>query len=257
MPRPNRLLLVSISGVFAVAAAAVLAYVLFLRGDNVAPLALSSPSPSSSASTAPDATDTSGAGPGQSGGPGSAIAALADLAGDWTAGSGSIVGYRVREKLADLPAESDAVGRTEIVSGSVTVTVGGDAVSASAGSFEADLTTLTSDNGRRDNRIRSSGLESNSFPTATFVLAEPAAITGDILAGAVLDATLVGDLTLHGETRRVSIPAQARLVGSSIEVVGALTFPFADFGMTPPNVAGFVSVDDNATLEFSLLLTRT
>jgi len=38
-------------------------------------------------------------------------------------------------------------------------------------------------------------------------------------------------------------------------VVGAPTFPFAEFRMTPPNVGGFVSVDDNATLEFALVLT--
>jgi len=256
MTRSNRLLVASVAAVLAILGAAVLAYAIFLRGDNVAPLALGSPSPSAGATVAPGATPTDPARETPSTDPGTGIATLDDLAGDWTVGPGSIVGYRVREKLADLPAESDAVGRTESVTGGIGVSVDGGTVRVSAGRFEADLTTLASDNGRRDNRIRSSGLESNTFPTATFVLVEPVTVTGDILSGATLEATLVGDLTLHGETRRVSIPAQARLTGSMIEVVGALTFPFADFGMTPPNIGGFVSVDDNATLEFSLILIR-
>lgn len=256
MTRSNRLLVASVAAVLAILAAAVLAYAIFLRGDNVAPLALGSPSPSAAATVAPGATPTDAASGEPTTDPGTGIATLEALAGDWTVGTGSIVGYRVREKLADLPAESDAVGRTESVTGSISVSVDGGAVRVAAGSFEADLTTLTSDNGRRDNRIRSSGLESNTFPTATFVLLEPVAVTGDILGGATLEATLVGDLTLHGESRRVSIPAQARLTGSTIEVVGALIFPFADFGMTPPNIGGFVSVDDNASLEFSLILTK-
>jgi hypothetical protein len=34
------------------------------------------------------------------------------LAGQWKIATGSVAGYRVREKLGFLPAESDAVGRT-------------------------------------------------------------------------------------------------------------------------------------------------
>lgn len=256
MTRSNRLLVASVAAVLAILAAAVLAYAIFLRGDNVAPLALGSPSPSAGATVGPGSTPGDGVSEEPTIDPGPAITFLDGLAGDWQVGDGSIVGYRVREKLADLPAESDAVGRTNDVTGSMTVSVDDDAVTVVSGSFEADLTTLTSDNGRRDNRIRTQGLESSTFPTASFALVEPVVVTGDVLGGATLEATLVGDLTLHGETRRVSIPAQARLTGTTIEVVGALTFPFADFGMTPPSIGGFVSVDDDATLEFSLILIR-
>ena len=34
-------------------------------------------------------------------------------------------------------------------------------------------------------------------------------------------------------------------------------FPFSDFGMTPPSIAGFVKVQDDATLEVLLSLART
>jgi polyisoprenoid-binding protein YceI len=123
-------------------------------------------------------------------------------------------------------------------------------------SFEADLTTLASDDGRRDRRIQQIGLESSRFPTGSFTLTSPIEVPAAALNGETVNVTLVGDLTIHGVTKSVSIPAQARLNGDQLEVQGSLTFAFADFGMTPPNIAGFVSVEDDATLEFLLVLAR-
>ena len=71
------------------------------------------------------------------------------------------------------------------------------------------------------------------------------------LTGTPSDLTLVGELTLHGVTKPVEIPAQARLADGRIQVAGALTFPLADFGITAPNVGGFIiSIADEGTLEF-------
>ncbi|TAL07928.1 MAG: YceI family protein, partial [Chloroflexota bacterium] len=66
-----------------------------------------------------------------------------------------------------------------------------------------------------------------------------------------------GDLTIHGVTKSVTIQGQARLNGDRIEIVAALTFPFSDFGMTPPSIAGFVQVQDDATLEVLVSLARS
>ena len=43
-----------------------------------------------------------------------------------------------------------------------------------------------------------------------------------------------------------------KLPNYKIEVQGSLTFPFDEFGMSAPNIAGFVSVQDSATLEIDL-----
>jgi len=53
---------------------------------------------------------------------GATVAPSGTLAGTWTATSGGRAGYRVREKLGDLPAPSHAVGRTSNVTGSFTIT---------------------------------------------------------------------------------------------------------------------------------------
>ena len=224
----------------------------FLAGDDVARLTLPpasvQPTASDGATADPSATAdaTSGTGP----------ATAADLAGTWTVADGSVVGYRVREQLGGVTALTDAVGRTSAVTGTATLEAAGEALAVTAASFEADLTQLTSDDGRRDNRIRSIGLESDRFPTATFVLGEPLDVPAEALTGTTVTVTLTGDLTIHGVTKRVSIPGEARLNGDRIEIVGALTFPFSDFGMTPPDVGGFVQVEDDATLEVLVSLAK-
>src|SRR3989441_11661546 len=209
-------------------------YFVVFAGSSPQKLALSSPTPSSSASTSPDAT----AG-----------------AGTWTIGSGSQAGYRVREKLAWLPASSDAVGRTTAVSGTLTLAQGSSGYSVTAASVTVDVSKLSSDQSRRDQRIHSQGLESDRYPTATFQLTSPIALPADAASGQTIHVSATGALTIHGVTKTVTIPIDARLTGSKIELVGSITFPFSQFGMTPPSIGGFVTVQDNATMEVQLLLT--
>jgi polyisoprenoid-binding protein YceI len=227
----------AVAGALILGAAAVgILYFVVFAGSSPQKLALSSPTPSAAGSaTSPAAT------------PG---------AGTWTVASGSVAGYRVREQLASLAAPSDAVGRTSAITGTFTLTqsASGDAVSAA--SFSVDVTKLTSDQSRRDQRIHSQGLESDRYPTATFKLTSPITLPAGTASGQTIHVSATGDLTIHGVTKSVTIPIDARLTGSTIELVGSITFPFSQFGMTPPSIGGFVTVQNNATMEFQLMLTR-
>jgi polyisoprenoid-binding protein YceI len=171
------------------------------------------------------------------------------VVGTWSVASGSEAGYRVREKLANLPAQSDAVGRTPDVTGTVVI----DDAAVSAATFTVDLTTLESDEDRRDSRVQGT-LQTDQFPNATFELTSPIDLQDPTAATATVNA--VGDLTLHGVTKSVTIPIEAARNGEQLELVGSITFPMADFGITPPNVGGFVTVEDDATLELKLFLER-
>ena len=234
--RPRSLrawLLTGFAGII-VAAVVVFAVVYFvaLRGSSSAPLTLTSPA---------------------SGSPGASVSAT-DLAGTWTVGSGSVAGYRVREKLAFLPALSDAVGRTSSVSGNVVVSKTSDGYSVTTGSLTVDVSTLTSDREMRDRRIHRMGLESDTYPTATFTLTKPVVISTAAAEGQRAKLNATGDLTIHGSTRNVTIPITVQRNGNRIEAAGSISFPFAEFGMTPPSIGGFVTVQDNATMEFDLHL---
>ena len=246
LPRtPNRrpLVIAAILAVLAVAGVGV-AYVTYFTDDAPAPLALTDqPVPTTAAGPATTTAAT-------------VAASSSQLAGTWRVAQGSTAGYRVREKLAALPAKSDAVGRSPAVTGTVKVEGSGTALTASDARFEVDLTKLTSDESRRDNRIRTDGLQTNQFPKATFVSTKPIPLPADTASGQAVKATAEGDLTIHGVTKRVTIPLDVRVTGDKGELVGSLGFPMSDFNITPPSIGGFVTVDPDATLEFKLVLEK-
>jgi polyisoprenoid-binding protein YceI len=234
------------------------AWALFLRGDEVAPLSLPSTAPNaaSSDSTSSGSADPSGAGTSLPPASGTAIDA-ASIPGTWTIGADSIVGYRVRERLASLSADSDAVGRTSSITGSVTIAGSGTTLTVTKADFSVDTTTLASDKPMRDNRLRSQGIETDTFTTSTFSLTQPVTLPAGATTGTAVDVTLHGDLTLHGVTKTVDIPAKAQLNGNMIQVVGSLSFPFSDYGIVTPSIGNFVTVQDNGTLEFLVNLTKS
>jgi polyisoprenoid-binding protein YceI len=178
------------------------------------------------------------------------------IAGTWTITTGSEAGYRVREKLEFLPAQSDAVGRTSAITGSMTLTGSNSALRVTAAAFKADLSKLKSDRSMRDERIRTIGLQSDTYPTATFRLTSPITLPADAQGISAASVSATGVLTIHGTSKTVTIPLELRLTGSAIEAVGSLTFPWSEFGMTAPSVGGFVNVTNKATMEFDLHLKR-
>jgi hypothetical protein len=178
------------------------------------------------------------------------------LAARWTIGAGSVAGYRVREKLAFLPAKSDAVGRTSAIRGATSLTGPDSALTVESAAFSADVTKLTSDRSMRDQRIHTIGLQSDQFPKASFTLARAIKLPANAAGGGIVSVSATGALMIHGTSKSVTIPLQIRLSSSKIEIVGSLTFPWADFNMTPPSVGGFVNVEDKATMEFDLHLRR-
>jgi polyisoprenoid-binding protein YceI len=179
-----------------------------------------------------------------------------ELAGTWAVGDGSIAGYRVREKLAALPAPSDAVGRTGAITGQFVLTQEGGAYQVSKADFTVDVAQLKSDEDRRDNKIRSIGLETDKFPQATFALTSPISIPADAADGKAVTVQSEGNLTLHGVTKKVSIPLEVQRDGAQIKIVGNYEFTWSDFGMTAPSVGSFVTVTGDPKLEFSLLMSK-
>ena len=234
--RPRRRLLIGAGVAVVLVVAVTVAYLAFFRGSSEERLTLT---PSEGTTPADESVTAD------------------DAAGRWTAAAGSEAGYRVREKLSRLPAKSDAVGRTTAVSGAMTVAASGDRLVARDLRVEVDVSKLQSDESRRDNRIRTDGLETDRFRTATFVSTGEVVAPAHATSGNAFTVDVTGDLTVHGVTRRVTIPVEARLDAASLEVVGSYKFPMSMFDIDPPNVGGIVTVDPDATLEFKIVMTRS
>jgi hypothetical protein len=182
------------------------------------------------------------------------ISSATGITGSWKLGSGSVAGYRVREKLGFLPAQSDAVGRTSAITGKASLTESNSAVTVTAASFVVAVNTLRSDRSMRDDRIHTIGLQSDQYPRATFKLSTPVSLPASALTGHVVHVSATGVFNIHGTSKRETVPLQMSLSSSAIQAVGSLTFPWSEFNMTAPSVGGFVNVTNKATMEFDLHL---
>jgi polyisoprenoid-binding protein YceI len=238
--RPSkRIVLFAIGGGLAlVVAAFLLVYFVVFPTSSPKPFKLTS-------STATGTTSTTTQSP-----------SVTELTGNWKVASGSQAGYRVREQLAFLPAESDAVGRTPQVTGSATLRESKGTVTITAASFNVAVNTLKSDRSMRDEKIHEIGLESSRYPTATFALSTPLTVSASALKRKVAHVSVTGTFNIHGTSKKETLPVEMSLSGSSFDAAGSLTFPWSDFGMTAPSIGGFVNVTEKATMEFDLHLQR-
>jgi polyisoprenoid-binding protein YceI len=169
--------------------------------------------------------------------------------GEWKVVAESIVGYRVKEVI--VGQKTEGVGRTSEITGSLTI----EGTQVTTGQFTVDMTTLKSDSSRRDRQVNTRILDTASFPTATFVLKEPIALTPEALAGSDFSVDTTGTLTLRGVTKDVSVKLVARLVDDVVEVNGSIEIVFADWSIPDPSISAIV-VEDRGLLEFLLRFRR-
>lgn len=173
--------------------------------------------------------------------------------GSWKVqpGDNVFVGYRMQELFGGETIKKTAAGRTAAVTGTMTI----DGTQITAVSVTGDVTQLRSDQARRDSAIKNQGLETSKFGQATFTLTSPITLPSTPAVGETVDVTATGDLTLHGVTRSVDIPLQARWDGTVIDVAGGAHIVLADYGITPIS-SGFVAIDDNGEFELQLTFVR-
>jgi polyisoprenoid-binding protein YceI len=169
--------------------------------------------------------------------------------GTWKVASGSEVGYRVDEVL--FGQSNTAAGRTSDVTGAVTI----DGSTVSSASFTVDMRTVTSDQERRDRQYNGRIMDTASFPTATFKLTQPIRLTSIPADGVTATASAVGELTLRGTTKTVTVSLTGLRKGATIQVSGSIPITFAEWDIPNPSF-GPVTTEDHGTLEFLLKLTK-
>lgn len=162
--------------------------------------------------------------------------------------------YLAPEKLASLPTSSTAKGTTKAVTGEFHLTSDG-LDPAKPTTFTVDLASITSDESRRDNRMRGA-LETSKYPTTTFTAT---GISGLPVEFGATDTVLqlTGTLDLHGVQKEVTWELKVKRDGDILSVLGTTGFKYSDFGITKPDIGGFVSVDENVTLQVQLFVQET
>ena len=248
-PRASRAIVVAVV-VIGLAAAGGLAYLL-LRPAAPAAVGLGSAPPGGSQPAASIGTLPSGA---------ASSLAPGDPAGTWTIDpsigsfsdfSSSFVGYRVYETLGSIGANT-AVGRTSQVSGSLVL----DGTAITSVDVTASVADLQSDNENRDRQLQRQALQTAQFSTATFKLTSPIELGTAPADGETITTTATGELTLHGVTKTVEIPIEARLSGDVATVAGSIDILFADYDIDQPTSFLVLSIEDHGTMEFQLHFRR-
>jgi polyisoprenoid-binding protein YceI len=157
--------------------------------------------------------------------------------------------YYVGETLASIGVPSTANGKTTDITGTFYLNSTGDALDTSqTSSFTVDLTTLASNEDRRDNRVQDA-LETGQFPAATFTAESVSGLTTPIADGETVEFQLTGTLDLHGVQRQVIWDVEATRQQNVISAIATLDFNFSDYDISPPNIGGFVSVQDHGQLQ--------
>ena len=159
--------------------------------------------------------------------------------------------YIAREKLSELPLSSNAVGKTRAVSGDIFLTSEGLATEQSS-VLRVDLSTLESDEERRDNYIKRNTLQTDTFPFAEFVVDEVQGFPTDYSDGEEVGLTLTGRMTIRETELPLTLQVKARQSGDTLTAVADTEFNMTDFGLDPPQLA-FVSVEDGVQLQVVLV----
>jgi len=164
--------------------------------------------------------------------------------------SGSFAGFRVDEELTI--GEVVVVGRTAGVTGSITI----DTDQLTAAAITVDMTTLASNDSRRDNAMRGAvGAASN--PEATFVLTEPVTIPDGLADNQTVTVDATGDLTINGVTNTATFAISAVVRDDGFGVVtGSSEIVFADYDVIAPSAPIVVSVDEEGIVEFQLIVAK-
>lgn len=112
-----------------------------------------------------------------------------------------------------------------------------------------------------EHNMRTSVLEIDTHPTITFVstgvsLAGEATASND--APGARELSVIGELTLHGQTRSIAFTAYVAVEGGDVHVVGDVKIKQTDFGIDPVSAGlGTVKVKDEVTIAFDVWATPT
>lgn len=190
--------------------------------------------------------------------PGQTEAATTDVNGTWTVVPGpdddatrTQAGYRVDEILRGSPLTVN--GRTPKVTGDAVVA--GEKLESAT--FTVDVGSITSPESQRDNQFRGEDiLDTTKFPTAELRVTQPVDVASVPESGEKATLDIPVSLTVKGVSRDITAKVDVQRSGDTIVAAGSVPVTWTDFNVTPPDFAGFVTVEPTGTIEFLVNLAK-
>lgn len=165
-------------------------------------------------------------------------------------------GYSIEETfINDNNRLNTAIGTTNVVTGEFTLNYA-DPAASTFGQFLVDISTLRSDQTRRDRAIRTRWLESNSYPLAAFDVTEVRNFPADPQEGKMIQFQLVGDMKVKETTRQEVWDVAATLQGDRLSGNATLATTLESYNIPIPSILGILSVTDGITLTLDFVFER-
>ena len=128
-------------------------------------------------------------------------------------------------------------GRTTNVTGTIAADPAN--VTGSTVDITIDLASLDTGIGMRNDHMKNKFLQVDKFPSATF---KSVSVSGPktIVANTPAEVQVTGDLTIHGVTKRITVPVHVieRVAGACVRSTGPIrSVPAAPVGVPPPTQA--------------------
>lgn len=151
--------------------------------------------------------------------------------------------YAVGETFLGRQRDVTAIGKTSAVSGAIILDEG----IIQPSTVSVDLTTLKSDQARRDNQVQRA-LDTRNYPQAIYRIT---GAEGDpvLTEGQEVPIKLMGTMTIKGTDQPLTFEGTAKLEGDTLTIHAASTFNMTAFGVDPPNIVNFVAVQEEVTVE--------
>ncbi len=157
--------------------------------------------------------------------------------------------YVVEETLSGLPAT--AVGVSTDVTGEIYLTEDG-LYDGMESSLLVDLSTLETDESRRDNYVRNNTLETDQYQYAAYVIESIDAFPTGYVEGEEAALTLTGTMTIKDVSLPITFTVLARQAGDTLTATADTEFLMSDFGIDPPSVA-IASARDGVVLQVVII----
>lgn len=165
--------------------------------------------------------------------------------------SKSEASYSVREQLAQRDLPSDAIGKTNAVSGSITVNPDGT-IDAANSKFVVDVTTLKTDSSMRDGYVSRVILQTGQYPQIVFVPTQISGLPAALPQSGSVSFKVTGNLTIRDVTRPVTWDMIGSINNGEASGKATTSFTFEDFNLSQPKVPVVLSVVDKITLGLML-----
>ena len=161
--------------------------------------------------------------------------------------SKSEASFSVREQLAQHALPNDAIGKTNAISGSITLNPDGTIDSANS-KFVVDAATLQTDSSMRDGYFHRNILQTSQYPHVVFVPTEISGLPAALPQSGDVSFKVTGNLSIRDVTKPVTWDVTGTINNGEASGTATTSFTFEDFNLPQPKVPVVLSIVDKITL---------